>query len=197
MKKYISYSTVVLLIAILSCSKQNDVVSDLETASNKTTEPSVSALINDKPWEASNESTDSSTIEQPVKDSVPTTNDSQFYATFGSDTTSLKIFANGSFTGYEDASFAQILLWIRGFKGKGNYPLGINDSASVGVFSVVRPNDIFEQYYTGQGNLGFVNVTSYDKDKNIISGEFEFTAVSIDSTITVKKGQFSTIPFNF
>jgi len=189
-----------LVVGVVSCSKTLEVKKQPAMPAPVLLTKGVSATINNIAWSAGARSAQTDSASTQPADSTAT-EPASFYATFGSDSSSLIIFAGGSFSGFENASWAKILLWVRGFNGEGNYPLGLNDSASIAVFSVVYPDQSFNQYYTGAStnSTGNINITSYDRVNNTISGNFDFKAKSAiegDSSIVVNNGRFAAVPLH-
>lgn len=190
-----STSQLILLLALLiaGCSEtafdqdlEQDLEQDLTQEKPDPTKPAFTATINNKTWTASESLTDTTVAD----------NNDSFYATFGSDSASFLILANGFYDGFETAQYAKILLWLREFDGAGRYELSINESSSLAVFSVVKSDGSFNQYYTSTTTFGVVNVSEYDKVNKTISGDFEFSAVSAvegDSSIVVRNGKFSGV----
>lgn len=89
-------------------------------------------------------------------------------------------------------------LYIKNITGTGTYPLNQNtghypnESASYGYF-IRRKFMPLNEWITSALQTGSITVTRFDPAANIISGTFEFSAVSIDSSaapITVTEGRF-------
>lgn len=114
-----------------------------------------------------------------------------YYGTYGIDS-SLVLVGYGSFAGFEDASYAYILLFVNNFNGPGVYPMGeYRGVNSFGVFTSVYEDGTFDQFYSGE-NSGTLNITSYDEVNQTISGDFNFSAASStdSSSIIVRDGVF-------
>jgi hypothetical protein len=127
---------------------------------------------------------------------VEVLNSSPYYATFGSNDSSLIILADGQMPSQDSVQYAKILLWITRFKGADVY--SINDFSSLAVFSIVDSANNLKQYASSDlPNNGNVTITYFDKEANTISGTFEFTGISNDSSlIVVKNGVFNFVKIN-
>jgi hypothetical protein len=89
-------------------------------------------------------------------------------------------------------------LYIKNITGPGNYPLNQNTdiypnaSASYGYY-VKRKINPLNEWITSSQYIGSVTITKWDLPNMIVSGTFEFKAVSMDSSaapITVTDGRF-------
>lgn len=178
----------------LSC-KKNEVptsaspVSDEVSFSNK---PGISARINGANFSSALDS--SSTDNGSDSTRIDTTQSAPFYATYGSDSSSLIILGDGKLNDQDNVNWAQILLWVTKFNGEGNYP--IEDGSSIGVFSIVDTSYNLRQFFSGGSPNGSVIINQFDTVNNTISGSFEFSALSNDSVVTVKKGVFNSVKIN-
>jgi len=121
---------------------------------------------------------------------------SPYYATFGSNDSSLIILADGQMPSEDSVQYAKILLWITRFKGEDTY--SINDFSSFAVFSIVDSTYNLRQYAASSDlpNNGNVTITYYDKEAKTISGTFEFTGVSNNDLMVVKNGVFNFVKIN-
>lgn len=194
MKKMILYCTAVSLLALSACTKtaplttkDNQAVtslaqSDINEAAKKQRK-GMGAKINGTRWLANGLQADSTPLPGAA-----------FYGSFGIDSASLLLVGYGSFVGFENASYAYVLLFVNGFNGTGTYPMGgYNGVNSFGVFTSVYEDGSFDQFYSGE-NSGILNITSYDQQNQTISGDFNFSAVSSsDSSIIIKNGQFASL----
>ena len=89
-------------------------------------------------------------------------------------------------------------IYLQNVTGPGNYPLNQltykypNQQASYGYY-IKRRLMPLNEWITSDRFTGNVSITKFDRSANIVSGTFEFTAGSIDSTaapITVTEGRF-------
>ncbi|HRH51110.1 MAG TPA: DUF6252 family protein [Panacibacter sp.] len=196
MKFLNTFFAAIILLSFAACTKTTDVkpvsinnstVDDLSANPSGDVERKrlrgFRAKVNGSRWAANGLQADSTPIEGPA-----------YYATFGSDTTSLLIFAKGSYEGYEDASFAQILLWVYNFNGPGSYTMGVDGATGIAVFTVAYTDGRFNQFYTGTDAPGIINITEYDRNNKMISGNFDFRAKSLDSAVIVRNGLFQSVP---
>jgi hypothetical protein len=83
---------------------------------------------------------------------------------------------------------------VVGFNGEGTY--SIDNGSSLGVFSVVDTSNNLRQFFSSGSPNGGVTITEFDAVNKTISGTFEFTAISNDSLLTVKRGVFNSVRIN-
>ena len=166
---------------IVSC-KKNDTLPTASPESNQvvSNQPGISARVNESSFSSSNDN--------------DTTQPALFYATYGSDSTSLIILGDGRLNNQDTVNWAQILLWVVGFNGEGTY--SIDNGSSLGVFSVVDTLNNLRQFVSSGSPNGGVTITEFDYVNNTISGTFEFSAISNDSMLTVKRGIFNSVKIN-
>lgn len=170
-----------LMVFIVSCQKNDTLFTELPDSKQVLPySPGISARVNESSFSSSNY-TDTNQI-------------NPCYATYGSDSTSLIILADGRINNQDTVNWAQILLWVMKFNGEGIY--SIDNGASLGVFSVVDTSYNFRQFFSSGSPNGGVTITEYDSVSNTISGTFEFSAMSNDSLITIKSGVFNSVKIN-
>ena len=117
-----------------------------------------------------------------------------YYATYGSNDSSLLISAHGRLGDNPDSTrFSQILLWVTRFKGADTY--NTEDFSSICVFSIADSSYNLRQFVSGDLN-GNVTISYFDTAANTISGSFEFNAISNDSVLVVKNGVFNSVKIN-
>ena len=169
-------------MAFVSSCDKNDTPTTVSPESNQvfSNRAGMSARVNESDFSSSN-NTDST---QPAP----------FYATYGSDSTSLIILGDGKLNNQDTVNWAQILLWVVGFNGEGTY--SIDNGSSLGVFSVVDTSNNLIQFVSSGSPNGGVTITEFDAVNKTISGTFEFTAISNDSLLTVKRGVFNSVKIN-
>lgn len=179
---------------IVSC-KKNEIHSPASEVSKEDLSPKrsgISARINGANFSSDLDS--SSTDNGTDTSRIDTNEPAPFYATYGRDSASLIILGDGKLNNQDSVSWAQILLWVTKFKGEGVYP--IEDGSSIGVFSVVDTSYNLRQFFSSGSPNGSVIINQFDTINNTISGTFEFSALSNDSLITVKKGVFNSVKIN-
>lgn len=191
MKQLFLFSLAAMLLTFTACTKTAPLIvkddmavdnlqsSDLKEA-GKRPKKGFSAKINRSKWVSNGLQSDSTPIPGAA-----------YYGTFGIDN-SLVLVGYGSFAGFEDASYAYILLFVNNFNGPGVYPMGgYRGINSFGVFTSVYEDGSFDQFYSGE-NSGTLNITSYDEVNQTISGDFNFSAASStdSSSIIVRDGVF-------
>lgn len=169
------------MVFIVSC-KKNDTLATASPESNQvvSNQPGISARVNESSFSSSNDN--------------DTTQPAPFYATYGSDSTSLIILGDGRLNNQDTLNWAQILLWVVGFNGEGTY--SIDNGSSLGVFSVVDTSNNLRQFVSSGSPNGGVKITEFDQVNKTISGTFEFSAISNDSMLTVKRGIFNSVKIN-
>lgn len=135
MKSY-NYSILLLLFAITiwGCEK-NDIGS---TTPEDKLDPDklllgVSATVNELNFSSVSDTT--AGVGGSTQDTLAVQQPDPFYATYGSDSSSLIILADGNLNAQDSVKWAQILLWVTGFNGKDVY--NIEDGKSIAVFSIV------------------------------------------------------------
>lgn len=178
----------------LSC-KKNEVPSLASPVSNEVSfsnKPGISARVNGANFSSALDS--SSTVNGSDSTRIEITQPAPFYATYGRDSSSLIILADGQLNDQDAVKWAQILLWVTRFKGEDTYP--IDDGSSIGVFSVVDTSNNLRQFYSSGSPNGSVIINQFDTVNNTISGSFEFSALSNDSVVTIKKGVFNSVKIN-
>ena len=117
-----------------------------------------------------------------------------YYATYGSNDSSLLISADGRLGDNPDSTrFSQILLWVTRFKGADTY--NTEDFSSICVFSIADSSYNLRQFVSGDLN-GNVTISYFDTAANTISGSFEFNAISNDSVLVVKNVVFNSVKIN-
>ena len=171
---------------ILSC-KKNEVAAPASPVSTEEQNTEIAAGIRARV----NESYFSSTVNRT--DTI-TSQPAPFYATYGSDSTSLIILGDGNINQQDSVSWAQMLLWVTRFNGEDTYP--IEDGSSLAVFSVVDTLHNLRQFISSGSPNGSVIINQFDTVNNTISGSFEFTALSNDSVVIIKNGVFNSVKIN-
>jgi hypothetical protein len=183
------------LTFILSCNKNEVSLSPASPESNEdffSTKPGISAIINESDFSSALYSPYAGNVTDTIR--IDNAQSAPFYATYGSDSTSLIILADGKLNNQDTVNWAQILLWVTRFKGEDTYP--IEDGSSLGVFSVVDTSNNLRQFFSSGTPNGSVIINQFDAGNNTISGTFEFSALSNDSLLTVKKGVFNSVKIN-
>ncbi|HRH48158.1 MAG TPA: DUF6252 family protein [Panacibacter sp.] len=191
MKQLFFYCIIITVMATTACKKSGaEITQTSQVAANAQSEDmsqadkkirkGFTAKINRVRWVSNGLKSDSTAIPGPA-----------YYGSYGIDS-SLVLVGYGSFPGYEQASYAYILLFVNGFKGPGVYPMGeYRGTNSFGVFTSVYEDGTFDQFYSGESS-GTLNITSYDEVNNTISGDFNFSAISsTDGNIIIKDGLFA------
>ena len=182
MKKNCITLTLFFSMAFIVSCKKNYTLPTASQESNQVefNQPGISARVNESGFSSSNNN--------------DTTQPALFYATYGSDSTSLIILGDGKLNNQDTVNWAQILLWVVGFNGEGTY--SIDNGSSLGVFSVVDTSNNLRQFVSSGSPNGGVTITEFDSVNKTISGTFEFSALSNDSLITVKSGVFNSVKIN-
>ncbi len=192
MKYLFIYLIAVIILATTACTKEAAEITKSSQVADKAQTESLAQLqqkkkrkgftakINGNRWIANGLTSDSTELPGPA-----------YYGSYGIDS-SLVLVGYGSFSDVENASYAYVLLFVNGFKGPGVYPMGeYRGINSFGVFTSVYEDGTFDQFYSGV-NSGVLNITSYNKANNLISGDFNFSAVSsTDSSIIIRNGLFA------
>ena len=184
MNKHFKILTLLFSITfILSC-KKNEVVSTVSIEElNSESAEGITAKVNASYFSSTANRSDSITT-QPTP----------FYATYGSDSTSLIILADGRVNDQDSVKWAQILLWVTRFNGEDTYL--IEDGSSLAVFSVVDSSNNLRQFVSSNTPNASVIINHFDTANNTISGTFEFTALSNDSVVVIKNGVFNSVKIN-
>ncbi|MEP7320198.1 MAG: DUF6252 family protein [Panacibacter sp.] len=193
MKQLFFYCIAIIMLATVACKKDTaEIIETSQVAANAQSEAmsqadkkkrkGFTAKINRVRWVSNGLKSDSTDLPGAA-----------YYGSYGIDS-SLVLVGYGSFPGFENASYAYILLFVNGFKGPGVYPMGeYRGINSFGVFTSVYEDGTFDQFYSGESS-GLLNITSYDEVNNTISGDFNFSAVSsADSSIIIKNGLFADL----
>ena len=172
------------MTALLSCKKNEVIPAVVKEDLISENTAGISAKVN--------ESIFSSAVNRADSSSVDTTQSSPFYATYGSDSSSLIILGNGKLNDQDDSvNWAQILLWVTRFNGADTY--SIDDGSSLAVFSVVDTSNNLRQFFSSGSPNGNVIINQFDTINNTISVTFQFRALSNDSVIVVKNGVFHSV----
>ena len=183
------------LMVIWSCEKK-----DIETPKEEENEivdskkimAGVLATVNNNTFTSAVEATDTVNLLDP--NAVDVNQPTPYYATYGSNDSSLIILADGRLADNPDSTrFAQILLWVTRFKGADTY--NIEDYSSFCSFSIVDSLYNLRQFVSSGPN-GNVTISYFDTAANTISGSFEFNAMSNDSLLVVKNGVFNSVKIN-
>ena len=183
------------ILSIWSCEKK-----DIETPKEEENEiidskkikAGVLATVNNSSFVSAVEAADTVNLLDP--NAVDVNQPTPYYATYGSNDSSLIILADGQLGDNPDSTrFAQILLWVTRFKGADTY--NTEDFSSYCVFSIVDSSYNLRQF-VGSGPNGNVTINYFDTAANTISGSFEFTAISNDSVLVVKNGVFNSVKIN-
>jgi hypothetical protein len=182
MSKVFSTISILAIVLFAGCSK----TSTESKINGITFNSGVTATINDEKWEVGSKS-DSSVLPSGEK---------MYYATYGgTNEKTMLLFATGKFEGFEGATFGKLGIVLQGFKGVGDYNLGVynGDGESGGTFSVGFEDGTYSLYFTDQSSSGIAKITAFDRNNLLISGEFSFTAVSAEGILTVKDGVFKDV----
>ena len=183
------------LMAICSCEKK-----DIETPTEEENEivdskkimAGVLATVNNSSFVSAVEAADTVNLLDP--NAVDVNQPTPYYATYGSNDSSLVILADGQLGDNPDSTrFAQILLWVTRFKGADTY--NTEDFSSYCVFSIVDSSYNLRQFVSS-GPEGSVTISYFDTAANTISGNFNFKAISNDSVLVVKNGVFNSVKIN-
>lgn len=182
------------LLFILSCEKKDlETPKENEIADSKKIKAGVLAMVNNNSFVSVMEATDTVNLLDP--NAVDVNQQAPYYATYGSNDSSLIILADGELGNNPDSiKYAKILLWITRFKGPDTYKT--DDFSSYCVFSIVDSAYNLRQFVSSGTPTGNVTINNFDTTANIISGSFEFTAISNDSVLVVKNGVFNTVKIN-
>jgi hypothetical protein len=164
-----------------------------ETIDDKRVKAGVMAKVNDLDFISAVNSPDTVNLIDP--NAVDPNQPTPYYATYGSNDSSLIILADGEMPAEDSVKYAKILLWITRFKGADTY--SINDGSSLAVFSIVDSTYNLRQFASSDlPNNGNVKISYFDTAANTISGTFEFNAISNDSLLVVKNGVFNSVKIN-
>jgi len=183
-----------LIVYTVSCQK-NKMTSPKapETIDDKRIKAGVMAKVNDLDFISAVNSPDTVNLIDP--NAVDPNQPTPYYATYGSNDSSLIILADGEMQAQDSVKYAKILLWITRFKGADTY--SINDGSSLAVFSIVDSTYNLRQFASSDlPNNGYVKISYFDTAANTISGMFEFNAISNDSILVVKNGVFNSVKIN-
>jgi len=183
-----------LIVYTVSCQK-NKMTSPKapETIDDKRMKAGVMAKVNDLDFISAVNSPDTVNLIDP--NAVDPNQPTPYYATYGSNDSSLIILADGEMPTQDSIKYAKILLWITRFKGADTY--SINDGSSLAVFSIVDSTYNLRQFASSDlPNNGYVKISYFDTAANTISGMFEFNAISNDSILVVKNGVFNSVKIN-
>ena len=182
-----------LAVCIVGCQKKELTSPKTpETVDDKRIKAGVMAKVNDLDFISAVNSSDTVNLIDPneVDPNQPT----PYYATYGSNDSSLLISADGRLGDNPDSTrFSQILLWVTRFKGADTY--NTEDFSSICVFSIADSSYNLRQFVSGDLN-GNVTISYFDTAANTISGSFEFNAMSNDSLLVVKNGVFNSVKIN-
>lgn len=191
-KNYTLLLLFLLAAFLISCNK-NETITPLTNIESDAKKSGVSAQVNNA-YFASN--INPAPVEGTDTTKVDTTQATPYYATYGRDSSSLIILADGKLNDQDSVKWAQILLWVTRFKGEDIY--SVEDASSIAVFSVIDSTDNLRQFYSGSSPMpkGNVTINNFDRERNTISGTFEFTAQSNDSTLVIKNGVFNSVKIN-
>ena len=183
------------ILSIWSCEK-NDIKTpkeeENEIVDSKKIKAGVLATVNNSSFVSAVEAADTVNLLDP--NAVDVNQPTPYYATYGSNDSSLIILADGQLGDNPDSTrFAQILLWVTRFKGADTY--NTEDFSSYCVFSIVDSSYNLRQFVSSGPN-GNVTISYFDTAANTISGSFEFNAISNDSILVVKNGVFNSVKIN-
>ena len=182
-----------LAVCIVSCQKKELTSPKTPGAIDDTKiKAGVMAKVNDLDFISAVNSADTVNLIDP--NAIDSDKSIPYYAAYGSDGTSLTILADGQLAAQDSLQLAGILLWVTSFKGVGNY--SISEGSSTAFFSVLDSADNLRTFVSGGLPSGNVKISYFDSAANIISGSFEFTAMSNDSLLVVKNGVFNSLKIN-
>jgi hypothetical protein len=183
-----------LIAYIVSCDKREITLPKKpETIDDKRMKAGVMAKVNDLDFISAVNSPDTVNLIDP--NAVDPNQPTPYYATYGSNDSSLIILADGEMLTQDSVKYAKILLWITRFKGAGTY--SINDGLCFASFSVVDSTYNLRQFMSSDlPNNGYVKISYFDTAANTISGMFEFNAISNDSILVVKNGVLNSVKIN-
>ena len=186
--------TLSFIVAYIASCQKNEItpLNSTETNVSKRIKAGVMAKVNNLDFISVVNSPDTVNLIDPnvVDPNQPT----PYYATYGSNDSSLLISAHGRLGDNPDSTrFSQILLWVTRFKGADTY--NTEDFSSICVFSIADSSYNLRQFVSGDLN-GNVTISYFDTAANTISGSFEFNAISNDSVLVVKNGVFNSVKIN-
>lgn len=183
------------ILSIWSCEKKDIEIlkeEENEIVDSKKIMAGVLASVNNSSFVSAVDAADTVNLLDP--NAVDVNQPTPYYATYGSNDSSLIILADGRLADNPDSTrFAQILLWVTRFKGADTY--NIDDFSSYCVFSIVDSTYNLRQFVSSGPN-GNVTISNFDTAAKTISGSFEFTAISNDSVLVVKNGVFNSVKIN-
>ena len=181
------------ILSIVSCEKEEiRSPNSNESSVSKRIMAGVLANVNGFDFFSVVNSSDTANLIDP--NAIDSSKSTPYYAAYGSDGTSLTILADGQLAAQDSLQLAGILLWVTSFKGVGNY--SISEGSSTAFFSVLDSADNLRTFVSGGLPSGNVKISYFDSAANIISGSFEFTAMSNDSLLVVKNGVFNSVKIN-
>ena len=184
------------IMSIWSCEKKDiEIQKENEILDSKKIKAGVLATVNNSSFISAVDATDTVNLIDP--NAVDPDQPTPYYATYGSNDSSLIILADGELGDNPDSiKYAKILLWITRFKGKDVY--NVDDFSSFCVFSVVDSTYNLRQFSSSASpnSNGNVTINYFDTTANTISGTFEFSAMSNDSVLVVKNGVFNSVKIN-
>ena len=182
------------IMAICSCEKKDiETPKENEIVDSKKIMAGVLATVNNSSFVSAVEAADTVNLLDP--NAVDVNQPTPYYATYGSNDSSLIILADGQLGNNPDSTrFAQILLWVTRFKGADTY--NTEDFSSYCSFSIVDSSYNLRQFFSSGTPNGNVTINYFDTAANTISGTFEFNAISNDSILVVKNGVFNSVKIN-
>jgi len=179
------------IMAICSCEKKDiETLKENEIVDSKKIMAGVLATVNNSSFISAVDAIDTANLID--SNAVDVNQPSPYYATYGSNDSSLIILADGELGDNPDSiKYAKILLWITRFKGQDVY--NVEDFSSYCVFSVVDSTYNLRQFVSSGSPNGNVTINYFDTTAKTISGSFEFNAISNDSVLVVKNGVFNSV----
>ena len=186
--------TLSFIVAYIASCQKNEItpLNSTETNVSKRIKAGVMAKVNNLDFISVVNSPDTVNLIDP--NAVDPNQPTPYYATYGSNDSSLLISAHGRLGDNPDSTrFSQILLWVTRFKGADTY--NTDDFSSICVFSIDDSSYNLRQFVSGDLN-GNVTISYFDTAANTISGSFEFNAISNDSVLVVKNGVFNSVKIN-
>ena len=186
--------TLSFIVAYIASCQKNEItpLNSTETNVSKRIKAGVMAKVNNLDFISVVNSPDTVNLIDP--NAVDPNQPTPYYATYGSNDSSLLISAHGRLGDNPDSTrFSQILLWVTRFKGADTY--NTEDFSSICVFSIADSSYNLRQFVSGDLN-GNVTISYFDTAANTISGSFEFNAISNDSVLVVKNGVFNSVKIN-
>ena len=186
--------TLSFIVAYIASCQKNEItpLNSTETNVSKRIKAGVMAKVNNLDFISVVNSPDTVNLIDP--NAVDPNQPTPYYATYGSNDSSLLISAHGRLGDNPDSTrFSQILLWVTRFKGADTY--NTEDFSSICVFSIADSSYNLRQFVSGDLN-GNVTISYFDTAANTISGNFDFKAISNDSVLVVKNGVFNSVKIN-